>query len=1699
MTKPKKPDRDALLESMEQIEAALIQAAEDDKILDVEFELERGSRILDRLRVDVDEVEEEPRVTQFSKTLFMKTKWMESKTRENDERNSLASQSMLHSHSSTSRPPLPKLALPKFNGEPLEYRPFIEKFSADVHSRDDLEPVQKFSYLKGCLCKNVLDLIEGLPLTGANYDEALQLLEKRFGNPSKLIALYASKLIEVKSASYSEHAVRTLIDSFRINYRQLKGLLDEVYGKDENKPNPDVPLQDMLLCPLLTSKLPAEIKLEWDRRVDAKYKFDLETLFNFIEDELSFLASRVPKNAVDVPFKPRGPALSATFNSAAHESSLCSCCGLSYHSPFKCETFISLSPEERRNLTQRKTLCMNCLRGGHRARDCLSKRNCATCNKRHHTLLHGANFRFQNPSRNPSANLQAEPSDTSPHEPTDQNTSQTVSANQAAQKTLMMTAMVRVVGIKEPVRALLDTASDTSYVTEEVMKRGKLRPSNHKLHCVQGFAGLNTTPVSRPIVEVVLSAVNESAKIQVQAMVYPFISSPPPRASRNIQLNFARLADPFSDANPKVDILLGMDVLPQIFTTEAPFRMGSLLYTPTIFGLVVAGKMGQAQSGALCSVARTLRISSDVESTWLMERAGLTESEIPNDPMSTPRKVGDRYEMELPFLDDERPTFSFRDANTRLEGYKRYSKEKKDEYTQILEDYHNQGILEPAESAGGNFLPHHGVQARGKALRIVYDASAKSSRGKSSLNDLLAPGPNLLQSLIQILLRFGNAPVPLVADIQKAFLQVSVKPEDRDFLKIAWLDKSNQIRYSRFTRVCFGLNCGPALLLTVLNFHFAQMEGSYLECSNRLKRDIYMDDVVTSFNSIQEATAFKESSQAVLSEAGMKLCKFDSSVQELKDPDRPPENQVRKILGLSWTPSRDTCEVQVLVPDNLPRTKRNVASQVAAVFDPLGFATPWTLPLRLFLQRLWTPDSDWDSCLPPEKLLEWEDLKTRLNKTTIEWPRFSFALEKAPFLVFCDASKDAYAACIYATGQDTSRLVCAKAKLAPKAAQGHAQTIPRLELLAALLAVRLYVFARQAYQHEGTVTFHSDSEIVLHWIRGNPTDIFVRNRIREIKSHTAENDWFHIPGDQNPADFPSRGASNHPSREEVRSWVVGADILQSLQSRPTLSNTMTGVEMEPLSTAWMEKFSSLRRLTRVLAWMRRFKCSSETRSRGDLKPEEIDQSSKLLFRIIQMSQPEYKKVVDGKNVTPGSPLWDARPYVDDGLIYCRLRNGDEPKMWLPDSHLMKLVIREIHARMGHLGTPTCSGELNRLYWVSKGRSQVRKELKACFICKRFNAPAFSSPEGSLPNFRASPARPFSKTGVDMAGPIMEKNGGKRYIMLFTCASVRAIHLELMESLSQEATSHAVRRFAAVYGLPDFFISDNGTNFVGLANQLQGIINWKTIPQGSPWWTGFIERMVGTVKRALRKTIGRTSLNDEELRTTLAELQSGVNRRPLLTTPEGETLSPAHFLYSAEPPPLASPYLATRVPKASISLAERLQMRQETSSHLWKRWRLEYFQTLQNWRRKNCPQTPISVGDVVLVAPPDGVKVSRTHWRMGRVTSLITGTDGVVRAVYLRIGELETRRPIKKLYPLECTSKTDLHASDTDVQIPEEEPRDVDGVAATDTRLRREVERPEEESQDPHNVAAADARTRRQVERPAHFRDFVLEEDDRGVM
>ena len=434
-------------------------------------------------------------------------------------------------------------------------------------------------------------------------------------------------------------------------------------------------------------------------------------------------------------------------------------------------------------------------------------------------------------------------------------------------------------------------------------------------------------------------------------------------------------------------------------------------------------------------------------------------------------------------------------------------------------------------------------------MRPVFDASCKGVNG-ISLNDCMEKGPKMIPDLVKILLRFRRWQYGLSADIQKAFLIIGLHTEDKDVHRFLW-NVNDQIRTMRFTRVTFGNAASPFLLNATVQYHLARFD----ECrtAKELKDNLYVDDWLTGADSEEEICKMMSEGEKTMKEGGFTLTKWASNSQAARREHSKmfgefDEMSITKVLGLSWKTTGDYFHFVTLLSSEIGHcSKRILLSIIARLFDPLGLLTQFSITLKVLFQETWRRGFDWDDVLPNEFQVQMKAWIEGISP--VAWDGGS----QKELIVFADASEKAYGCCVYlrttVNGQVFVNLVTSKTRVAPL----KKTTLPRLELLAALLAARLLKFVTSALQLETTwnsYTCWSDSQVALSWIKSNAAKWkqFVQNRVLEIQELTSPERWHFCPGKENSADLLTRGIS---AREMTNSnmWLHGPAWLNESQPR----------------------------------------------------------------------------------------------------------------------------------------------------------------------------------------------------------------------------------------------------------------------------------------------------------------------------------------------------------------------------------------------------------------------------------------------------------------------------------------------------------------------------------------------------------------------
>ncbi|XP_055526925.1 uncharacterized protein LOC129719557 [Wyeomyia smithii] len=450
--------------------------------------------------------------------------------------------------------------------------------------------------------------------------------------------------------------------------------------------------------------------------------------------------------------------------------------------------------------------------------------------------------------------------------------------------------------------------------------------------------------------------------------------------------------------------------------------------------------------------------------------------------------------------------------------------------------------------------------------------------------------------------------------------------------------------------VTYGLASSPYQAARVLN-KLAEDEGHKFPLASKVVTNrFYVDDCLAGSDNLEEATEICRQLRELLGVGGFTLRKWSTNCQtvlqhipsELWESDSLMEigRSTVTALGLLWNPRNDSFSFKIpTLPGLSTVTKRIVVSETSQLFDPFGLLGAVVVNARMFVQRLWAKHVSWDEEVSSEESAWWKDFRselTLLQQLTIPRRVLSNSHRNYHLHCFCDTSEKGYGSCVYVVGPNhggkiDSHLLITKARVAPL----RGLSIPRLELCAAVLGSQLVDKLRNATDFSATVTFWTDSTVVLYWLRAPPTNwkVFVSNRIAEVQRLTKNCQWRHIPTDLNPADRISRGIRPSQIMDDALWWHGPPFLKDPVTCWPKmLPNAIpnSDVDQERRNTVALasienddsivSRFSDLGRLLKTVAWCLRFsnnvRSEKKDRFTGTLTLPELDLAHKTIIRMV---------------------------------------------------------------------------------------------------------------------------------------------------------------------------------------------------------------------------------------------------------------------------------------------------------------------------------------------------------------------------------------------------------------------------------------------------------------------------------------------------
>lgn len=1207
---------------------------------------------------------------------------------------------------------LPRINLPHFNGQITHWPKFRDAFTSIIHNDAMLSKMEKFHYLVSSVGGTASAVICSLPLIEGNYELAWNALIDTYNNKRMLASNYLNQLI-----GFRPQQGRATVDSLQSFISQVS---DNIAAFKLLK----IPDEgDFILFYIAIRLLDPATREQFELQHKGRDFPVFNDLTKFLRERclaLQLASGNTHVSAVDNKsahggtnskprtYKPINASLLAGMypnSPTANQSNACFVCQGTHHALFKCNKFTEATVDTRHKMLHSWPGCRNCLSYNHSTNRCTSKWSCKFCKKRHNSLLH-----FRSPATPTRSGNVTEDGGKNQNQQ-----SPTLSAfSQGHHQVLLGTVVAEIqdaIGHYHPMRLVVDSGSQHSFVTKKLLSKLGLRPSpfSNRISAIgqtlfEGGKGkvkchIKPRNLGTPIIS------TEAIVIDTITSFLPNFLMPADIWSDYMQYE---LADPtFFEPGP-IDFLLGADLFSDIWT-------GSMIMLhedqpklfPSVFGHIVIGRCRTNSnhiSSSLFTLSRDDDLHNQLKQFWELEEPYTCTSHVnPEDEACEEhfkathfRQPDGRYVVRLPMKTQEMELNDLETLSKRrfynLEKKLNQDSSLKSEYIKFMTDYLELGHMSPTPKPSYYVIPHHGVvkgdQSKMK-LRVVFDASAESSP-QGSLNSHLMVGAKLQQDIRNILLRFRLHQVVLVTDIVKMYRQILIHPEDRPYQHILWrFDCAHSIQKYELNTVTYGISSAPFLALRVMKQLVADEGAMFVKASEVISRDMYVDDIVTGASTVEDAVKLQAELIALLEKGCFHLSKWASNRQELLKHVTPNDHAEAinissddalnvKILGLKWNPSKDifTYHVQDIASTF---TKRAILSTISKIYDPLGFLAPVTFIAKALIQELWKLRLGWDTEVPSQQMLLWKRFVEQLQDLThLAIPRFVLPSQPHSYQLvgFADASAQGYCATLYLRSMGaqntTCHLVTAKTKVAPI----KVISIPRLELCGAHLLSRLFKSVEQTFTpplNSSSFTppvFFTDSSIVLSWLQTPPYKLktFVCNRVAQITDITPQSSWRHVKSEDNPSDHGSRGLP--PSKLiDCALWWHGPKWMCQPEAEWPASNpldtphylpevkanvaTLMIATLENLITTFIATQSSYLRVLRVVGWLRRFvhnlKAATKHESfrRGPLQTLEIQESTTNIVKILQSQFLNPSLQTEPQKSLINSKFHRLSPFVDE--------------------------------------------------------------------------------------------------------------------------------------------------------------------------------------------------------------------------------------------------------------------------------------------------------------------------------------------------------------------------------------------------------------------------------------------------------------------
>ena len=1391
---------------------------------------------------------------------------------------------------------LERMKMPSFSGNIRDFPCFKNDFKKQVMPLMKGNSDAAVYALRSCLKDEPSDLVRNV---SNDIEEMWKRLDERYGRLSKLTDAIMYDIKQLKAVPDSDNKrFIDLVNTIERAYRDLKAV------------NMESELSNSTIVSIIEERLPPHAKSMWclkvsdkDSTVDDVNKFPhlLEFLLQHrraIEYASSDL--RTTKRCTHVSFDTtvqhhvKEEAASTPINTlhAKPDSKKPGSCWLhanSGHDILACRTYMDMTPRDRWDMAYEYGVCWSCLRTGHRKGQCYQLKKCTVkdCKDTHHPTLHEERSTLTNENVMKQKHVSEPQTD-------------------STKKATCMLQLMRIHAGRNnvaPLNVMWDSGAQVTMITFRKAKELDLSGVRSNITIVK--IGGEKQLVESRLYEVPLHDTKGNVEM-FRAYGIDQISTPI-QASNTEPLASLFQVDSEQVGRPcgEIDMLIGFDYAG--FHPERQQSIDHLLLMTNRFGMCISGSRGttQEKTQLLVHEAEATVAHIKFEDFYNTEALG-----VACHPRCGSCRCGEcppggkqytlKEERELTMIEDglelhenkwiahypwlKSPTSLPNNYNAAFAMLRSTEKRlgKSTElaklYTDQIADMENRGVAKKLSAEDMRmyqgpvyYISHHEVikpDSMSTPCRIVFNSSARYLN--QTLNDYWAKGPDMLNNLLAVLLRFRENKVAVAGDISKMYHTIAMSEQDQHTHRFLWRKMNEQCKPDVYTMTAVSFGDKPAAAIAAVSLRkTAEMgEEQFPEASNTIKKNSYVDDIIDSFNNHAEAEKITEDIDRVLAMGGFKIKEWEISGESTSERTRgvytvleeTTANPSSKVLGIVWDSQRDCLRYVAKVnfsqkkrkmhtepnlaaedaENGIPEilTRRVILSLVNGIYDPLGLAAPFVVTAKILLRRLTMEKLDWDDAIPETERDKWVLFFLSMFKmeelTFHRSTKPPNAIGDPSLVIFSDASEEAFGCCAYVRWSTPegaeSRLLMAKSRLAPV----KKITMPRLELNGALMGARVKDFIEK----ETTMTFKKiymivDSEIVRAQIQKESYgfNTFVGVRIGEIRSLTRPDDWYWVDGSVNIADIISRGRQPEDLASDSE-WQTGPSFLKDQEEHWPIKQSYVGDQLPdqiimkvqgieaPASVSNaidINRFSSYSKLMRVTARIISMFRSKPSLSNCGKTPDRylLQEAEQMWITDAQRKLSEHVKPETMKRLgvqeRDGMMVAGGRLEEWTGHTY----DDQNPVLLSAKSPLAELYAQQIHSGC-HLGVSSVVAKIRRKYWIVGLRDLVKRIQRRCILCKKLNKDLQTQIMGKLPAERLKEAPAWSYCGLDLFGPFAirgttnKRSRSKGYGVIITCLLSRSVHLELVPDYGTESFLLSIRRFASIRGCPIKIWSDRGS-------------------------------------------------------------------------------------------------------------------------------------------------------------------------------------------------------------------------------------------------------------------------------------------------